>query len=64
MKTIDKTPASAPTQTSDEVAVRAVLGRLYEAWAAGDADAFVAEHAADATSIVPGSNQVCPGQRA
>src|SRR5690348_16050327 len=33
----------------------AVLDRLYAAWAAGDADAFVADFTADATSIVPGS---------
>ena len=39
---------------SDEQAVRAVLDRLYDAWAKGDADAFVAGYASNATSILPG----------
>jgi uncharacterized protein (TIGR02246 family) len=39
---------------SDELAVRAVLGRLYDAWTKGDANAFVADYAPDATSVLPG----------
>ena len=36
-------------------AVRAVLDRVYTAWADNDADAFVASYAADATALLPGS---------
>jgi uncharacterized protein (TIGR02246 family) len=39
---------------SDEQAIRAVLGRLYDAWAKNDAEAFVADYAPDATSVLPG----------
>ncbi len=35
--------------------MRGVLDRLYAAWAAGDADAFVADYAEDATAILTGS---------
>jgi uncharacterized protein (TIGR02246 family) len=42
-------------RADDEAAIRAVLDALYAAWAAGDADAFVAEYTPDATSILPGS---------
>ncbi|MFD7868073.1 SgcJ/EcaC family oxidoreductase [Streptomyces sp. NPDC057682] len=39
----------------DEAAVRAVLEGVYRAWAAGDAEAFVADYREDATAILPGS---------
>jgi uncharacterized protein (TIGR02246 family) len=39
--------------TGETTAVRAVLDRLYAAWAAGDADALVAEYTLDATSTLP-----------
>jgi uncharacterized protein (TIGR02246 family) len=41
------------TATTNEATI--VLDQLYNAWAAGDADAFVACFTPDATSIVPGS---------
>jgi uncharacterized protein (TIGR02246 family) len=41
-----------------DTAVRAVLDRLYTAWAANDPDAFVADYAEDATSILTGSCRV------
>lgn len=37
--------------TNNETAVREVFGRLCEAWADGDADAFAGLYAEDATSI-------------
>lgn len=40
---------------TDEHAIRAVLDGVYQAWDAGDADAFVAEYTEDATAILPGS---------
>jgi len=44
------------TITVDEdTAVRAVLDRIYAAWDAGDADAFVAPYAEHATATLPGS---------
>ena len=39
---------------ADEKAVRARLDDLYRAWAANDAEAFVAGYLEDATSILPG----------
>ncbi|MFF7989184.1 SgcJ/EcaC family oxidoreductase [Kitasatospora xanthocidica] len=42
-------------RSENESAVRAVLGELYEAWAAGDADAMTACYLEDATSALPGS---------
>jgi uncharacterized protein (TIGR02246 family) len=42
-------------RVNDRAAITAVLERLYQAWAAGDADAFVADYAQDATAIMPGS---------
>ena len=39
----------------DESAVAAVLDEIYAAWAAGDADAFVAPYAEHATAVLPGS---------
>jgi uncharacterized protein (TIGR02246 family) len=44
---------SAPV--GQDSAVRAVLDRVYAAWADNDADAFVASYAADATALLPGS---------
>ena len=43
------------TRLHDEAAIKDVLGRLYQAWDAGDADAFVAGYTQDATAIMPGS---------
>jgi uncharacterized protein (TIGR02246 family) len=43
------------TRTHDEAAIKDVLGSLYKAWDAGDADAFVADYTEDATAIMPGS---------
>ncbi|MEU8118757.1 SgcJ/EcaC family oxidoreductase [Spirillospora sp. NPDC049024] len=39
---------------SSETAVREVLGRLYEAWGDGDADAFADLYVDDATVVMPG----------
>jgi uncharacterized protein (TIGR02246 family) len=41
--------------TQDEAEIKAVLARLYQAWDASDADAFVADYTEDATAILPGS---------
>jgi uncharacterized protein (TIGR02246 family) len=43
------------TSVQDGGAVRAVLEDVYTAWAAGDADAFVARYAENATAVLPGS---------
>ncbi|MFE9574939.1 SgcJ/EcaC family oxidoreductase [Nocardia sp. NPDC006044] len=42
-------------RAADEAAIQAVLADSYKAWAAGDADAMVADYTADATAIMPGS---------
>ena len=42
------------TMTSDETAIRATLGKIYESWAAHDADAFADLYTADATVVMPG----------
>jgi uncharacterized protein (TIGR02246 family) len=42
-------------QTSDTTAIKKVLADQYGAWAAGDAAAFVADYADEATVIMPGS---------
>jgi uncharacterized protein (TIGR02246 family) len=39
----------------DDSAVRAVLDDVYAAWAAGDADAFVARYAQNASAVLPGA---------
>jgi uncharacterized protein (TIGR02246 family) len=39
---------------TDRQAIRDVLASLYKAWEAGDADAFVADYADDATVVQPG----------
>jgi uncharacterized protein (TIGR02246 family) len=39
---------------TDRQAIRDVLARLYQAWEAGDADAFVADYTEDATVVQPG----------
>jgi uncharacterized protein (TIGR02246 family) len=44
------------TSAHDESTVRAVLDEVYAAWAANDADAFVAGYAEDATAVLPGSH--------
>ncbi|HEY0451828.1 SgcJ/EcaC family oxidoreductase [Actinophytocola sp.] len=43
------------TLVRDDSAVRAVLDGVYAAWAAGDADGFVAGYAEDATAVLPGT---------
>jgi uncharacterized protein (TIGR02246 family) len=43
------------TQTNDEKTIKQVFADQYRAWAAGDADAFVADYTEDATVIMPGS---------
>jgi uncharacterized protein (TIGR02246 family) len=42
------------TPTATPTAVLAVLDRAYAAWAAGDADTFVADYRQDATVVMPG----------
>ncbi|MEV6971149.1 SgcJ/EcaC family oxidoreductase [Hamadaea sp. NPDC051192] len=42
------------TVTADEAAVRTVLGQIYEAWAAYDADKFADLYTEDATVVMPG----------
>lgn len=41
-------------QTADRAAVLDVLNSVYTAWAANDADAFVADYDPDVTSVLPG----------
>jgi uncharacterized protein (TIGR02246 family) len=36
--------------------IRAVLDRVYAAWAANDADALIAPYAAEATALLPGTD--------
>jgi uncharacterized protein (TIGR02246 family) len=43
------------TQANDTTAITKVLADQYGAWAAGDASAFVANYAEDASVIMPGS---------
>ncbi|MFG1810920.1 SgcJ/EcaC family oxidoreductase [Streptomyces sp. NPDC049040] len=43
------------TRTADETAILQVLGGVYAAWDAHDADAFVADYTEDASAILPGS---------
>ncbi|CAG7646724.1 SgcJ/EcaC family oxidoreductase [Actinacidiphila bryophytorum] len=43
------------THTADETAILRVLGGVYDAWDAHDADAFVADYTEDASAILPGS---------
>ncbi|MFD7988564.1 SgcJ/EcaC family oxidoreductase [Kitasatospora indigofera] len=42
-------------RTQDEAAIEAVLAAGYRAWAAGDAEAMVADYTEDATAIMTGS---------
>ncbi|HEX5332202.1 MAG TPA: SgcJ/EcaC family oxidoreductase [Cellulomonas sp.] len=42
-------------RAEDEIAVNAMLGEMYQAWAANDADGFVRYYTDDATAILPGS---------
>lgn len=41
--------------TREDRAVAAALDEVYAAWAAGDADAFVAPYSEHATAVLPGS---------
>jgi uncharacterized protein (TIGR02246 family) len=43
------------TRPHDVAAIKDVLGNLYKAWDAGDADAFVTDYTEDATAIMPGT---------
>jgi len=43
------------TRTDDSAAITQILADQYKAWAAGDADAFVADYTEDATVIMPGA---------
>jgi uncharacterized protein (TIGR02246 family) len=49
------TMTSNAASADDDSAVAAVLDEVYAAWAAGDADAFVAPYAEHATAVLPGS---------
>jgi uncharacterized protein (TIGR02246 family) len=49
------TASNAGVLAGQDGAVRAVLGQIYAAWAANDADAFVTSYADDATAVLPGS---------
>jgi uncharacterized protein (TIGR02246 family) len=49
------TVRAAQTTEADDTAVRATLDQVYAAWAANDADAFVAPYAEDATAVLPGA---------
>lgn len=42
------------TRTDDCAAINQVLADQYKAWAAGDADTFVADYTEHATVIMPG----------
>jgi uncharacterized protein (TIGR02246 family) len=42
------------TRPHDVAAIKGILESHYEAWDAGDADAFVTDYAEDATVIMPG----------
>ena len=46
---------SNAARANDDSAVTAVLDEVYAAWAAGDADTFVAPYAEHATAVLPGS---------
>jgi uncharacterized protein (TIGR02246 family) len=46
---------SGSAASRDDTAVRAVLDRVYTAWAENDADAFVAPYGERATAILPGA---------
>jgi uncharacterized protein (TIGR02246 family) len=43
------------TRPHDVAAIKRVLGDLYQAWDAGDADAFVKDYTEDATVVMPGA---------
>ncbi|WP_067700210.1 SgcJ/EcaC family oxidoreductase [Nocardia jejuensis] len=43
------------TRTDDSAAISKVFADQYEAWAAGDADRFVADYCEHATVIMPGA---------
>jgi uncharacterized protein (TIGR02246 family) len=49
------TTTTTTTRANDTTAIKKLLADQYEAWAAGDAAAFVADYAEDATVIMPGS---------
>jgi uncharacterized protein (TIGR02246 family) len=52
----DSTISRSGTPASEEQLVRAVLDRVYAAWAANDADAFVEPYAEEATAQLPGAS--------
>ncbi|MGC5168922.1 SgcJ/EcaC family oxidoreductase [Luteimicrobium sp. DT211] len=45
-------------RAADVAAIETVLADSYRAWAAGDADAMVADYTPDATAILPGSRRL------
>ena len=52
----DSTISRSGTPASEEQLVRAVLDRVYAAWEANDADAFVEAYADEATAQLPGAS--------
>ena len=42
-------------RVEDEVAIKAMLSEMYQAWVDNDADRFVEHYTDDATAILPGS---------
>jgi uncharacterized protein (TIGR02246 family) len=56
MSTESASPTSDAAPVASEQLVRAVLDRVYAAWAANDADAFVEPYAEEATAQLPGSS--------
>lgn len=55
MTITEETDTIMSDATTDVLAVRDVLHRVYAAWADNDADAFTAQYTADATVVTPGT---------
>ncbi|MFE9445099.1 SgcJ/EcaC family oxidoreductase [Streptomyces sp. NPDC006602] len=53
--TTDQAMTINESREADEAAIHTVLAGVYQAWDAGDADAFVAAYTEDASAILPGS---------
>ncbi|MFC8448749.1 SgcJ/EcaC family oxidoreductase [Kitasatospora sp. NPDC057223] len=54
---VTTTTTTDESRAADEAAIHAVLAGIYHAWDSGDADAFVAAYAEDASAILPGSHR-------
>jgi uncharacterized protein (TIGR02246 family) len=54
----EETEMNENRTTDAAAAIQAVLADSYQAWAAGDADAMVADYTPDATAILPGSRRL------